>query len=156
MKIDKKRRRQYKTNYSKRLALLKGDSPRLVIRKTNRYMIIQIVESKNAQDNIRYGVSTKELIKYGWPEEKSGSLKSLSASYLGGFLLGKKAKDINRAILDMGLIPNTKGSRVYSTIKGASDAGLKINFDKKILPNEEAIKKNMPQFDKILEAIKKK
>jgi large subunit ribosomal protein L18 len=156
MKLDKKRRRQYKTNYSKRLALLKGNSPRLVIRKTNRYMIIQIVESKDAQDKIRYGVNTKELLKYGWSKEKSGSLKSLSASYLGGFLLGKKAKDIKGAILDMGLIPNTKGSRVYSAIKGASDAGLKINFDSKILPKEEAIKRNMPQFDKILEAIKKK
>jgi large subunit ribosomal protein L18 len=156
MKLDKKRRRQYKTNYSKRLALLKGNSPRLIIRKTNRYILLQIVESKNAQDTVRYGVNTKELLKYGWPKDKMGGLKSLSASYLGGFLLGKKSKDIKAAILDLGLIPNTKGSRVYSALKGVADAGLNVSYDKKIMANDERIKKNIEQFDKILEAIKKK
>ena len=44
-KVDKKRRKQGKTNYTKRLILLKGRSPRLVVRKTNKYLIIQILNS---------------------------------------------------------------------------------------------------------------
>ena len=104
-KLDKQRRLKNKTNYTKRLILLKGNSPRLVIRKTNRYIILQIVKSDDAKDKVVYSVNTKELLKHGWSEDKKGSLKSLSAAYLGGLLLGKKAKDLKeRIILDTGLM----------------------------------------------------
>ncbi len=140
-KLDKKRRRQAKTNYKKRLVLLKGNSPRLVIRKTNRYIILQIIESKHAQDKVLYYVNTKELLKHGWPESKKGSLKSISAAYLGGLLLGKKAKSLKqKIILDTGLIPSTKGSRVYSAVKGFADSGANIKYDEKVMPSEERIK----------------
>lgn len=139
-KIDKKRRRQAKTDYRKRLVLLKSKSPRVVVRKTNRYIILQIIESKHAKDNVLYSVNTKELLKLGWPEEKKGSLKSISASYLGGLLLGKKAKELKeRVILDTGLIPNTKGSRVYAAVKGLSDSGIEIKYNEKIMPSEDRI-----------------
>lgn len=139
-KIDKKRRRQAKTDYRKRLVLLKGNSPRLVVRKTNKYIILQIIESKNAEDKVLYSVNTKELLKLGWPEEKKGSLKSISASYLGGLLLGKKAKALKqRVILDTGLIPNTKGSRVYAVVKGLADSGIEINYNEKVMPSEDRI-----------------
>ena len=139
-KIDKKRRRQAKTDYRKRLVLLKGNSPRLVIRKTNKYIILQIIESKHAEDKVIYSVNTKELLKFGWPENKKGSLKSISAGYLGGLLLGKKSKELKeRVILDMGLIPNTKGSRVYSAVKGLADSGIEINYNEKVMPSEDRI-----------------
>jgi len=154
MKLDKKRRRERKTNYNKRLILLKGETPRLVIRKTNKYIILQIIESNHAQDKVKYQVNTKELLKYGWPEDKSGSLKNLAASYLGGLLLGVKSKEIKKVILDTGLIPNTKGSRIYAAIKGIADAGLKINFNEKILPPEEKIK-GVEFFDKVKNNITK-
>ena len=92
-KLDKRRRREGKTNYRKRLSLLKSESPRLVVRKTNKYIILQIVESEKAQDKVIFTVSTKELLKHGWPEEKKGSLKSLGAAYLAGLLIGKKSKE---------------------------------------------------------------
>ena len=95
MKIDKKRKRQRKTNYTKRLILLKGKFSRLVVRKTNKYIIAQIVDSHAAKDKVLYSTNSKELLKLGWPENKKGSLKSLSAGYLTGLLLGKKAKDID-------------------------------------------------------------
>lgn len=138
MKLDKKRKLQGKTNYRKRLILLKGSLPRLVVRKTSRYVIIQIIESKNAQDKVVNGVNTRDLLKYGWPENKKGSLKSITACYLGGFLIGKKSK-IKKVILDTGLIPSTKGSRIYGVVKGISDAGIEINCDEKIFPSEERI-----------------
>jgi len=159
LKLDKRRRRESKTNYTKRLILLKGSLPRLVVRKTNKYFILQIIESKNAQDFVKYSVNTRELLKYGCPKENQGSLKSVPAAYLGGFLLGKKAKDLKeKIILDTGLIPNTKGSRVYAAIKGISDAGLNIKYGE-VTPNEERIKGkfskiNTEIFEKIKGAIK--
>lgn len=141
MRLDKKRRMQGKTDYRKRLILLKGNLPRLVVRKTNRYVIIQIVESKNAQDNVVNSIITKDLLKYGWPEKKLGSLKSITACYLGGFLIGKKSK-VKKVILDIGLIPNTKGSRVYAVVKGVLDSGVEINCDENVFPSEEKIKEH--------------
>lgn len=140
MKIDKKRKRQRKTNYTKRLILLKGKLPRLVVRKTNRYLIAQVIESNDAEDKVLYSTNSKELLKLGWPENKKGSLKSLTAGYLTGLLLGKKAKGLKkRIILDTGLIPSTKGSRVYAVTKGFSDAGADIKFQEEIIPTKEKI-----------------
>jgi large subunit ribosomal protein L18 len=151
IKIDKKRKLEKKTNYTKRLLLLKGDHPRLVVRKTNKYIIIQIIESKHAQDKILYSITTRDLLKQGWPENKKGSLKSLAAGYLAGLLLGNKAKDKiqEKIILDTGLIPSTKGSRIYAVVKGVSDSGIKIDFDEKIIPSEERIKADYEFFDEI-------
>ena len=150
-KINKRRRREGKTNYHKRLTLLKSGAPRLVVRKTNKYIILQIVRSKDAQDKVLHTVSTKDLLKSGWPKDKEGSLKSLDAAYLGGLLIGKLALDSGlneRVILDSGLIPSTKGSRVYAVVKGAVDSGLKIAHGKEILPSNEMVNK-YKFFDKV-------
>lgn len=155
MKLDKRRRLEFKTNYNKRLKLLKGKSPRLVIRKTNKYITLQIIESKNAQDKVTYFSSTKELIKLGWPKEKQGSLKSLSAAYLAGLLLGKKAGKLKeKVIVDTGLIPSTKGSRIYAAIKGAADSGIEINYDEKIMPAMEKIEGKANKLDAIFNKLK--
>lgn len=154
-KLDKRRRRENKTNYVKRLILLKSNLPRLIVRKTNRYLIVQLVESINAQDKVISSANTKELLKYGWPEKNHGSLKSLSAAYLAGFIIAKKSinKKIKDVILDSGLIPSTKGSRVYAVVKGAADGGLKIAYDEKILPSNEMINK-YPFFEKVKNNLK--
>lgn len=157
MKLDKKRRIENKTNYRKRLVLLKGRVPRLVIRKTNRYIIMQIIESKDAQDNVLFSANTKELLKHGWPEDKAGSLKSIPASYLTGLLLGKKAKGIKEnVILDTGLIPNTKGSRIYAAVKGVSDSGIKINYDEKVIPSKERIEGKHTEIGDVFMKVKNK
>ncbi len=153
-KLDKKRRREGKTNYHRRLILLKSMSLRLIVRKTNKYLILQIVESKRSQDKILIAVSTKELLKYGWPKEKTGGLKSLGAAYLAGLLIGKKSSEDRTAILDIGLIPSTKGSRVYAAVKGFSDAGGNINYNDKVVPVQEKIEKE-EFFNKVKEDILK-
>lgn len=160
MKIDKRRRIENKTNYHKRLILLKSKAQRLVVRKTNKYIILQIIESNDAQDKVLFSTNTKELLKQGWPKEKTGSLKSLPAAYLGGYLLGKKTKGMKeKVILDTGLMPNTKGSRIYAAVKGLSDSGIKINFDEKVIPSKESLEGKNTKienklFSKIKEAIK--
>ena len=154
-KLDKQRRLKNKTNYTKRLILLKGNSNRLVIRKTNRYLILQIVTSEDAKDKVIYNVNTKELLKHGWSEDKKGSLKSIPAAYLGGLLLGKKSKDLKkRVILDTGLIPNTKGSKIYAVVKGIADAGIEINYGEKVLPTEERIAGENTKVKDIFEKVK--
>ena len=142
-RLDRRRRRESKTNYTKRLLLLKGNVPRLVVRKTNKYILLQVVESKHAQDKVICEVNTKEFLRYGWPKEKSGSLKSLAAAYLAGMLLANKAKakDVKKVILDSGLIPSTKGSRVYAAVKGVVENGLEITHNEEILPSDEMINK---------------
>jgi len=154
-RLDKRRRREGKTNYYKRLTLLKSGIPRLVVRKTNMYILLQVVESENAQDKVLQTVSTKELLKLGWPSDKVGSLKSLAAAYLAGYLIGKKAlaKGSSKMILDSGLIPSTKGSRVYAVVKGVSDSGVDVAHSEEILPSEEMINK-FDFFNEVKENIK--
>ncbi|MFA7707655.1 MAG: 50S ribosomal protein L18 [Candidatus Pacearchaeota archaeon] len=154
MKLNKRRRLENKTNYKKRLMLLKGNYLRLVVRKTNKYITLQIVESDEAKDKILYSATTKNLLKHGWPEDKAGSLKSLGAAYLAGLLLGKKAKEIKEElILDSGLIPNTKGSRIYAAVKGVSDSGITVRYDEKAMPDEEKIKNKYSFFEKVKKSI---
>lgn len=146
-----------KTNYLKRKRLLEGGKPRIVIRKTNKYIMVQYIESKVAQDKVKYTVNSRDLLKEGWPKEKQGSLKSLSASYLTGILFGNKIVKEKPAILDTGLIKSTKGSRVYAVLKGIVDSGFKINHDPEILPKEDRIntEKTKDFFDNIKNKILK-
>jgi large subunit ribosomal protein L18 len=141
MKVPKRRRRENKTDYLKRLKLLKSRKPRIVFRKTNRYLIAQYVTSKEAQDSVVFGFNSKFLINYGWPSEFSGSLKSIPASYLLGFLVGKNIinKKLETPILDIGMLRNVKKSRIFGFIKGLKDAGIEINCKEEFFPREERI-----------------
>jgi large subunit ribosomal protein L18 len=153
--ISKKRRLEAKTNYNKRRRLLEGGKARVVIRKSNKFITIQYIESKVAQDFVRLTVTSKDLLELGWPAEKAGSLKSLAGAYLAGFLFGTKAKKFNEAILDTGLIRSTKGSRIYAALKGIADSGFKIPHNSEIFPEEERIKTENTEafFDKVKQAI---
>ncbi|MBM3233167.1 50S ribosomal protein L18 [Candidatus Pacearchaeota archaeon] len=151
----RRRRKEQKTDYRARLALLKSRKPRLVIRKTNRGIIVQIAESEGAQDKVVFHITSKDLIARGWPKESEGSLKSLPAAYLTGFLAAKKAKEkIKEAILDIGLQRNIPKSRIYAVLKGAVDAGLKVPHNPDVFPTEEMFKKH--KLNKLMEGIKHK
>lgn len=140
----KRRRLEAKTNYLKRMKLLKGNSPRIVFRKTNKYIISQYVTSKQAQDKVEMGINSKELLKYGWPKEAEKSLKSIPASYLTGFLTGKKILSEKKGIpiIDFGMIRNLHKTKIYAFVKGLIDSEIKIKVNKKkeIFPNESRIK----------------
>ena len=142
--MKRQRRLEAKTDYKARLAMLKSSEKRLVVRKTNKYIIAQIVETSEAQDKILIGANSKDLLEKGWPKDKEGSLKSLPAAYLTGFTLGKMAaeKKINSAIFDIGLNRNVMKSRIYAVLKGALDAGLKIPHNPDALPTLADLQKN--------------
>ena len=154
MKTPRRRRLEAKTDYKARLALLKSEKPRIIIRKTNRYIIVQIVKSEIAQDKILAGNTSKTLLSQGLSEDAKGSLKSLGAAYLTGFLVGKQAikLGIDEAILDAGMNISVKNSRIYAALKGAIDAGLKVPHNKEVFPSIESIKteKLSKIFDKIV------
>ena len=146
----RQRRLKAKTDYKSRLALLKSAKPRLVIRKTNKYVVVQIIETNIAQDKVVLGLSSKSLLGKGWPKEKAGSLKSLVACYLTGILIGKLAKSkVKEAILDIGMHRNIQKSRLYAVLKGVVDGGLKVPHNEKVLPTLEEINKNKKLSDVI-------
>ncbi len=133
-----RRRREGRTDYKKRLELLKGRKDRLAIRKTNKHIIIQVIKYAPEGDKVLLTANSKELEKKGWKH----SLKNIPAAYLTGLLAGVKAKEkkINGAVLDIGLYSPLKGSRIYAALKGVIDSGLKIPAGKEIFPGEERLK----------------
>lgn len=160
MKTLKRRRKENKTDYGIRIKLLKAEVPRIIFRKSNRYIIAQYVISKEAQDNIVTGATSRILMKYGWPEDMEGSLKSLPASYLTGLFLGRKIaeKKLETPIIDIGMIRSVNKNRVFAFIKGLVDAKVKIKCDEESFPKEERIKgKNLKRdFSVIFSKIKGK
>lgn len=158
-KVKYRRRREGKTDYKARLILLKSGMPRVVIRKTGHYIIIQMVSSREAQDSVLLAVSSKELLDFKWPSKLAGSLKSVPAAYLAGFMFGsriKKAKkDIKKAILDIGLNRSTKGSRIYAAVKGMLDAGVDLGCSKEMFPSEQRLYARHMNKEISIEDIKK-
>ena len=160
MKIQKRRKRERKTDYLKRLKLLKSRTPRLVFRKTNKYILAQYVIDEQAQDKVQMGISSKELIKFGWPKEFQGSLKSIPAAYLTGFLIGKKliSKKLETPIIDLGMLRTVHKTKVHAFSKGLVDAGVGIKYKEETFPSEDRIKGThlKKDFSKSFDEIKSK
>ncbi len=137
-KLKLKRRLEGKTDYKARASLLKAELPRFVVRKSNSYIVSQIVKTEVAQDKVVATSNSRELEKYGWQHNK----KNISASYLTGFLIARKVSKlgITRAVLDIGIHRSTKGSRIYACLKGAIDGGLNIPYSEEVLPSEERLR----------------
>jgi large subunit ribosomal protein L18 len=155
MQVKFKRKRKGKTDYKSRMNLLKTKQPRLAIRKTNKYIIAQIIKSKEAQDETCCYLNSKELLKVGWPS----SFKNLPACYLTGKMLAERAleKGIKKCVIDLGRHTSTKGSKIYAVIKGAIDGGLEIPCNEKMFPTKERIYgKDTKMPERIKKIIEKK
>ena len=124
MKIIRRRRKEGLTNYKKRIILLKSRIPRLVIRKSNRSINIQIVEYLEDGDKVLLHVESNRLAKFGWPARRN-----TPTAYLTGMLFAKMAKEKKldkEYILDIGLHKPTKASILFAAAKGAVDSGLNL------------------------------
>ncbi|MDO5850987.1 MAG: 50S ribosomal protein L18 [Methanobacteriaceae archaeon] len=137
-KVQFKRRREGKTNYNSRIKLIDVDKTRMVVRITSNHTIVQLVKVGKNGDETIISATSKELNEFGW----LGNGKNTSAAYLTGFLFGKKAlaNDVDETILDIGLQPSIKGTKIYSVLKGAVDAGLYVPHNDSILPEESRIR----------------
>ncbi|MBI4360652.1 50S ribosomal protein L18 [Candidatus Micrarchaeota archaeon] len=128
-----RRRREGRTDYQKRLALLKSGKPRLVVRKTNRYVIVQLVTFSPQGDRVIASATSKDLNAFNF----TGKCNTPSA-YLTGLLVGTraKAKGVKDFVLDIGLHAPTQGSLVFAGLKGAVDAGLTAPHSNERFPDE--------------------
>jgi len=132
-----RRKRNGRTNYKKRLDLLKSGRSRIVIRKSNKHATAQIVDYKDGGDVVIASSHSSELKKFGW--NHGGG--NIPASYLTGLLCGLRAKTkgVKKAILDIGLSPSVKGNRVYSALGGIKEGGIEIPIDEEIAPTKERL-----------------
>mgnify|MGYP006282708491 CR=1 FL=1 len=135
--VQYRRKQEGRTNYKKRLNLLKSGIPRLVVRKSLKHINAQIVKYYPEGDKVIASVNSKALEKFGWRGKGN-----IPGSYLTGLLLGKKAKqdkNIKKAILDIGMLSPVKGSKVYAVLKGATDAGIEMPYSEEVVPSDDAI-----------------
>lgn len=139
LRTQKRRRKERKTDYKLRLTLLKSNKPRIVIRKTNKYFTLQVVESNQAQDKVTLGYSSKNLLKEGLDKSCAGSLKSIPAGYLTGLIFAKKLDKKTNYIIDLGMVRTISGNRIFAVVKGLVDGGANINTNDSVFPSEERI-----------------
>ena len=133
-----RRRREGKTNYRSRRALVLSKVPRLVVRLTLKHAIVQIIEAEAIGDKVIVSAHSRELTKtYGWLNNGG----NVPAAYLTGLLCGFKAMSngVEKAFLDVGLHIPSKGTRIFAALKGVVDAGVEVPHGEDILPDESRI-----------------
>ncbi|OAQ97102.1 hypothetical protein LLEC1_04373 [Akanthomyces lecanii] len=164
-----KRRRQGKTDYYARKRLItqaknKYNAPkyRLVVRFTNKDIIMQLVTSEISGDKVFCAAYAHELKAYGIEH----GLTNWAAAYATGLLIARRAlKKLGldedfvgveeadgeftlteaaetddgerrpfKAFLDVGLARTSTGARVFGALKGASDGGILVPHSEKRFP----------------------
>ncbi len=161
-RVPRRRRREGKTDYRKRIKLIKSGKKRLVIRIQNKTITAQIIKYNPKGDETIIQVNSKELREYGY----KGNLSNTPAAYLTGLLIGKKSKEkgIEEAVLDIGRRTPTEGGKEFALLKGVLETGLEVPHGEKILPNERRIegehieehRDEKLEVEKIAEEIKNK
>lgn len=151
-----RRRREGKTDYRARLALLKSGETRLVVRPTLKSVIVQFVSNGEQGDSVVASATTKELAALGW----KGATSNIPAAYLAGMLAAKRASCavIEGAVLDIGMHRPQPGGVLFAALKGAVDGGIEIPHDDEMLPAEARIRgDHIKNMDKTMfEAVKSK
>jgi len=133
-----RRRREGKTDYRSRRALVLSGLPRLVVRHTLNNTIVQIVKAEVSGDHVAVSAHSSELAKtYGW----QGSCRNVPAAYLTGLLCGFRgmAHGEKKAVLDIGLNSPSKGARVFAALEGVLDAGVIVSHSEKMLLEDTRI-----------------
>jgi len=124
-RVQLRRRRSGKTDYQARKAMVISGRHRLVARASLKNVTAQIIIAKPIGDMTLASANSRELIKkYGW----KAATGNIPAAYLTGLLCGLKAKaaGIDEAILDIGMVIPSKGSKVFAVLHGVVDAGVEI------------------------------
>ena len=132
-----RRKREGKTNFKKRLKLLLSRKPRLVVRRSVKGTIVQIVQYAEDGDKILVEAKSTELSKYGLKTVNG----NVPTAYLTGLLIAKKAEKIKEEgiIVDFGVRYLTPKSRLFAVVKGAIDGGLSINASDDFFPEDERV-----------------
>ena len=130
-----RRRREGKTRYNKRLAYVKSGLPRMVARRSNRYVLVQFIEFQPEGDRCIVSVDGSKLKKlYNWDAKRN-----VWSAYLAGLHAGKEAakKGVKKFVFDVGRQTPSKGSVLFAALKGAVDAGLETVYDSSVIPEDK-------------------
>ncbi len=144
-----RRKREGKTDYRKRAKLVMSGKPRLVVRKSLKYVVVQLIEYHPTGDVTVASASSKELKGLGW----KGGASNIQAFYLTGLMCGLRVvvdKKHKVAVFDSGHYSLNKKSKIFAALKGSLDAGMDIPHSSDVLPDDETVK------DKDVEIIIKK
>ena len=132
------RRIRNQTDYQQRLKLLKSDLTRVVVRGSNKNMLVQFVDYNGDGDKILTSAKSVDLKKLGFTLNTG----NIVASYLTGYLAGKrllKSKFEGECVVDLGLQSSLYGSRIYAAIKGVKDSGVNVKVSDVVFPTEERL-----------------
>jgi len=107
----------------------------ITINVSNENTQVQILKPEITGDRVVASAHSRFLLKDGW----KGSRKNIPASYLTGYLAGKKAlsKGVDTAIVYTGTRKYTQ--RIAAGVKGVVDAGVKVPSNEETFPPEERI-----------------
>lgn len=133
-----RRRREGKTDYRRRLALIKSGKPRMVVRRSNKNVTVQFVDYGPKGDRTRITVTGKQLQKnFGWP-----SKRNIWTAYLAGLYAGKLAlkNGVKEFVPDLGMYVTTKGNLLFAAVRGAIEAGLQAKLKDDVVPLEKISK----------------
>ncbi|MBN2095212.1 MAG: 50S ribosomal protein L18 [Candidatus Aenigmarchaeota archaeon] len=156
-----KRRGEEKTNYKRRLALLKSKMPRIAARITNNFVTLQVVEyapsgAIGSSDKTTFAFTSKKLEGMGWKHSKN----SIPACYLSGLYFGLfcKKNKVKGAVFDMGVARKTTGNRYFAVLKGLADSGLEVPMSDEKMPSDDRLSGRHISEDvsKDFEAVKQK
>jgi large subunit ribosomal protein L18 len=133
-RVKLRRRREGKTDYQARKGLVVSGKPRLIVRNTLKNVSAQVVVAKPKGDEVLAAAHSRELKKFGW----AASTGNVPSAYLTGLLCGLRAKKdgVTEAVLDIGLIPPTKGSKLFAALNGVLDAGVEVPYGEEKLVKE--------------------
>ncbi|MEM2108181.1 MAG: 50S ribosomal protein L18 [Candidatus Bathyarchaeia archaeon] len=148
-RVPLRRRREGKTDYSARKALILSEKPRLVVRCSLKNTTVQIIVAKPHGDEVLAAAHSRELAnKYDW----AAPAGNVPAAYLTGLLCGLKAKTkgVEEAVLDIGLAAPTKGARVFAALKGIVDAGVEVPCSEEKIVIERIEGKHIAKYGKSL------
>jgi large subunit ribosomal protein L18 len=149
-RVPLRRRREKKTDYQARKGFVVSGKPRLVARSSLKNTVAQIIVAKPHGDEVLASAHTRELVnKYGW----KAATGNVPAAYLTGLLCGLKAKKngVTEAILDLGLVSPTKGSKVFATMGGVVDAGVEIPHAEEKIVKERTRGEHIQEYGESLE-----
>ena len=133
-----RRRRQGRTDYRRRLRLLRSGLARAVVRKSLNQTQVQIVSYGEGGDRVLVSAVGTELRELGW----TGGAGNVPAAYLVGLLAGRRAKaaGVPKVVLDLGLQQPVKGGRLFAAAKGLVDAGVELPHGEDVFPSDARLR----------------
>jgi len=149
-RVKLRRRREGKTDYQARKALVVSGRPRLVTRASLKNVEVQVIVAKPHGDEVLASANSRELVKnFGW-KAPTGNIPS---AYLTGLLCGlkTKTKSVDAAILDIGLVSPTKGSKIFAVLSGFVDAGVDVPHSEEKIVKERMKGEHIANYAKSLD-----